>query len=79
MCQRINTMGVWSSQEPNYYMNILEVLEVKPALISFPKAKKSNSIHCETVIKTALTYLLKLGEEGIKNGKIIELYKKIWD
>ena len=75
-CQRIETRGVWSSQELSQYVNILEVLVVKLASISFTKAKKRNSIHFQTLTTTAD---ISFEYGGTKNEKIIKLCNKTWD
>ena len=57
-------------------MNILEVLVVKLASISFTKAKKGNSIPFQTLTTTAD---ISFEYGGAKNVKIIKLYNKTWD
>ena len=44
-CQGLTTRGVWSKQERSLYINVLELLAVKLALLSFTKNKKVKAIH----------------------------------
>ena len=76
-CQGQTTRGCWSVQEQSLHINILELLAVKLALLSFTKNRNVRSIHFQVDNTTALAYLLKMG--GTKCLRIIELNKEIWE
>ena len=77
VCLGETAKGIWSSQEQNWHINILELLAVKLPLLTFTKDKAVKSIHFQIDNTTALRYLLKIG--GTKNLKLIELSKEIWE
>ena len=59
--QGLTTRGVWSKQERSLHINVLELLAVKLALLSFTKNRKVRAIHFQIDNTTALRYLTKLG------------------
>ena len=76
-CQGLTTRGVWSKQERSFHINVLELLAVKLALLSFTKNRKVTAIHFQIDNTTALRYLTKMG--GVKPLEMIKLNKEIWD
>ena len=76
-CQGLTTRGVWSKQERTLHINVLELLAVKLALLSFTKNRKVRAIHFQIDNATALRYLTKM--EGVKSLEMIKLSKEIWD
>ena len=71
----VPTSGQWSEEERTLHINVLELLAIKLALVSFTKWKKVKAIHFQKDNKAALSYLLKMG--GTKNEHI-RLIKEIW-
>ena len=75
-CKVIRTVGAWSQVEQKFHINVLELLAIKLALITFTKNLSLKSIHFQIDNTTALSYLLKMG--GTKNHVLIQLSRKIW-
>ena len=67
---------MWSVQEMKYNINILELLAVKLAILTFTKYRDVKEIHLQVDNVVALTYLKKMG--GSQNLKMVELAKEIW-
>ena len=77
-CQGEKTRGVWSEQEQKLHINILELLAVKLALLSFTKNETVNSFQIDNT--TAIRYLAKMGGGGgTKSVKLVSLSKEIWE
>ena len=76
-CQGLTTRGVWSKQERSLHINVLELLVVKLALLSFTKKREVRPIHFQIDNTTALRYLKKMG--GVKSLEMIKLSKEIWN
>ena len=76
-CQGLTTRGVWSKPETSLHVNMLELLAVKSAPLSFTKNRKVTAIHFQIENTTALKYLTKMG--GVKSLEMIKLSKDIWD
>ncbi|XP_057296294.1 uncharacterized protein LOC130625258 [Hydractinia symbiolongicarpus] len=77
VCQGTRTGGMWSQTEQILHINVLELLAIKLALLSFHKMKQFASVHIQADNMTALSYLLKMG--GTKNLTMIKIAKEIWD
>lgn len=69
--------GEWSKEEKEFHINVLELLAVKLALLTFTKANHLQSLHFQIDNKTALSYLLKMG--GTANRSMNKLSKDIWE
>ena len=76
-CQGLTSRGVWSKQRRSLHINVLELLAVKLALLSFTKNKKVRAIHVQIDNATGLRYLTKM--RGVKSLEMIKLRKEIWD
>ena len=74
-CQGLTTQGVWSRQERPLHINLLELLAVKLALLSFFKNREVRAILFQIDNTTALRYLKKM--EGVKSLEMIKLSKEI--
>ena len=61
ICNGISTEGMWSAQERNYHINILELLAVKLAIRTFTKYRDVKAIHLQVDNIVTLTYLMKMG------------------
>lgn len=77
VCRGIRTGGQWSKQEQELHINVLELLAVKLALLTFTKMKDIRSIHFQIDNKTALCYLIKMGG-GTASQSMNKLSKEIW-
>ena len=77
VCRGIRTGGQWCQEERGMHINILELLAVKLALLTFIKTNNIKSIHFQIDNKTAISYLLKMG--GTKSQSMIKISKEIWD
>ena len=60
-CNGISKEGMWSAQEMKYYINIIELLAVKPAIKTFTKCRDVKTIHLQVDNIAASTDLLKIG------------------
>ena len=76
-CQGIAIGGKWSKQESYKYINILEMIAVKLALLTFMKTRKVTSVHFQIDNIVALTYVIKMG--GLHNQELLNLAKDIWE
>ena len=76
VCNGVQTSGKWSEEERTLHINVLELLAIKLALLSFTMGEKVKAIHYQIEDKVALSYLLKM--EGTKNEHVIRLSKEIW-
>ena len=75
--QRIRTGGLWSRKEQQYNINLLELLAIKFALLTFSKMMNFKSVHIQVDNQIALSYLLKMG--GTKSQELLSVSKEIWD
>ena len=66
-----------SKWERSLDVNVLDILTVKLALLSFSKNRKIRAIHFKIDNTTALRYFTNMG--GVKSLKMIKLSKEIWD
>ena len=76
-CEGVTTRGVWSEQERSLHINVLKLLTVKLALLSFIKNKKVRAIHFQIDNTTAWRNLTKMG--GVNSLEMIKLSKEIRD
>jgi len=44
-CQKVSTGGRWTLQESNFHINVLELLAIKLALLTFSRMFKLRSVH----------------------------------
>ena len=57
----VSTGGKWSRQEQKKHINVLELLAVKLALLTYLKDQTRKIIHLQIDNMTALSYLVKMG------------------
>ena len=62
VCNGVQT-GKWSQEERTLQINALELLAKKLALFSFTKGKRVKTIHFQVDNYSALSSLLKMGEQ----------------
>ena len=67
VCQGSTRGGTWSYQERTKHINILELIAVKLAILTFIKGKSVTAIHLQIDNMTALSYLVKMGELAVQN------------
>ena len=77
VCQGTTTGGTWSYQERTKHINILELIAVKHAIMTFTKGKSVTTIHFQIDNMTALSYLAKMG--GTRSPELLQVAKEIWD
>ena len=63
----VRTGGQWSKKEQDLHINQLELLAIKFAILTLPKMWKMSAIHIQVDNMTALSYMLKIGEQRIQN------------
>ena len=76
-CQKVSTGGQWTLQESNLHVNVLELLAIKLALLTFSKKFNLKSVHFQVDDMIALSYLMKI--EGTQNKEMIFISKEIWE
>ena len=54
--------GTWSEKKENLHANVLELIAAKFVILTFTKGQSNIAIHLQIDNKTALLYLLKMGE-----------------
>ena len=74
---RSTTWGVWSKQERSLHINVLELLAVKLAGLSFTKNREVKATHFQIDNATALRYFRKM--RSVMSLEMIKLSKEIWD
>ena len=67
----------WSYQERTKHINVLELIAVKLAILTFTKEKSVIAIHLELDNTKALLYLVKMG--GTRSQELLQVAKEIWD
>ena len=77
VCQRTTTRETWSYQEMTKHINVLELIAVKLAILTFTRRKSITPIYLQIDNITALSYLVKLGET--RSQQLLQASKKIWD
>ena len=68
---------MWSEEEQQLHINVLTLLAIKLALLTFTKLESIISINFQIDNKTAISYLLKMG--GTTNQTMIALSREIWE
>ena len=63
----VRTGGQWSKKEQDLHINQLELLAIKFAILTLAKMWKMSAIHIQVDNMTALSYMLKIGEQRIQN------------
>ena len=76
-CKGFSTGGKWSKEEKLFHINILELLELKFAILTFTKNLSHLTIHVQVDNKVALAYLLNVG--GTRNPQLLKISKSIWN
>ena len=77
VCQGTTTGGTWSYQERTKYINILKLITVKLATLTFTKGKSVTAIHLKIDNMTALSNLVKM--RGTRSQDLLQIAKEIWD
>ena len=77
-CNGISTGGKWSKKEQQHHINVLELMAVKFAVLTFTKNLSNLSIHIQMDDKVALSYLLKMGGGGGYSLELLKINKSIW-
>ena len=62
--------GMWPAQEMKYHINILELLALKLAILTFTKYREVKAMHLQVDNTVALTYVMKMGRKGVRVLKI---------
>ena len=75
VCQGIRTRGLWSKREQEYHINLLELLAIKFAFLTFGKMMDFKSVDIQVDNQSALSYLLKMG--GTKGQEFLRVSKEI--
>ena len=60
-CKGVSTEGECSKEEKHFHINILELLALKFAILTFTNNLSHLTIHVQVDNKSALAYLLKMG------------------
>ena len=63
-CQKVSTGGQWSLQESKLRINVLELLTIKLALLTFSKMFNLSLVHFQVDNMSAFSYLMKMGGGG---------------
>ena len=75
---KVSPGGQLSLQESKLHINVLELLAIKLALLTFSKMLNIKSIHFQVDNMSALSYLMKMG--GVtQNKEMIAISKEIWE
>ena len=69
--QGIRTRGLWSKKDREYHINLLELLAIKFAFLTFIKIMNIKSVHIQVDNQTALSYLLQMG--GTKSQELLKV------
>ena len=69
--------GKWSKEEKHFHINVLELLALKFAILTFTKNLSHLTIHVQVDNKVALAYLLKMG--GTRSPQLLKISKSIWN
>ena len=69
--------GKWSERERHFHMNVLELLVLKFAILTFTKNLSHWTIHVQVEDKVAWAYLLRMG--GTRSPQVIKISKSIWN
>ena len=66
VCKGVRTESVLSKEKRLLHINVLELLEIKLALLTFTKSGSIKSIHFQIDNKAAISYLLKMEAQQTK-------------
>ena len=73
----VPTDGKWSEKEENLHINVLELIAANIAILTITKGQSNSlAIHLQIDNKTALSYLLKIGDTH--NRELLHISKSIW-
>lgn len=75
--KEITTGGIWSLEEKDFHINILELLAVEIGLRTFLRLREVRSVHVRVDNFVALTYLVKMG--GTKSKMLCDISHRIWE
>ena len=73
----VSTGEKWSKEEKHFYINVLELLALKFAMLTFTKNLSHWTIHVQVDKKVALAHLLKMG--GNRSPQFLKISKSIWN
>ena len=73
---RSENRGYWSREERVLHINVLEMIAIKLALLSFHKMMNFRSVHLQVDNNIVLSYFLKMG--GTVSKELIQLSIDIW-
>ena len=86
VCQGTTTGGTWSYQERTKHINLLELIAVKFAILTFTRGKSVTTVHLQIGNMTALPCFLKMGGGGgvggggwIHSQELLQVAMEIWD
>ena len=74
-CQGTTTGGTWSYQERTKHINVLELIAVKLAILTFTRGKSVTTIPLQIDNMTVLSYLVKMG--GTRSQESLQVAKEI--
>ena len=66
----------WSYQQRTKHINVLELIAVKLAILTFTKEKSVIAVHLELGNTKAPLYLVKMG--GTRSQELLQVAKEIW-
>ena len=75
-CKGFSAGWKWSKEEKHFHINVLELLALKCAILTFTKNLSHLSIHVQVENKLALPYFLKMG--GTRSPHLLKISKSIW-
>ena len=75
--KRVRTGSLWIKEEQLLHINVLELLSIKLAVLTFTNSESVKSIHFQIDNKTEICYILKMG--GTTNQTMLALSKEIWE
>ena len=73
----VSTGEKWSKEEKHFYINVLKLVALKFAMLTFTKNLWHLAIHVQVDKKVALAYLLKMG--GNHSPQFLKISKSIWN
>ena len=74
-CRGVSAGRKWSKEEKHFYINVLKLLALKFANLTFTKNLSDLTIHVQVDNEVTLAYLLKMG--GARNQQILKISKSI--
>jgi hypothetical protein len=76
-CDGVTTQGVWSQEEREHHINVLEMKAACFAVKSFTKARKDVHIHIQTDNITTVANINKMG--NTRSMQLVEVAKELWE